>query len=401
MHIGLFSDSINIPPKEGINVHSYELLLKLSSMSGVKVTLFLCDRGWLSREVLEAQPFDTVLVNEEQFYDSSVISKIIKEYNVSITQTYMPYFGAKVLNKASLLAGVPSVAEVHDIERFVVPVYFEDFELEEALEFHENIQKQWIDNASLVRIMSNHDYDYIRRWTELELSKLFSMPVGTKPEINEESIQCSGSSAIFIGNISYPPNAKGAGIIVDELAPVDLSLKYKIAGRGSENFKANNVEGHGIVEDLAQILSTAAIGLSPIISGSGMKIKNLTYLKNGIPVLTTSLGAQGYPESESIIIEDDFSKWPEIIRNIIEDKTLRNLLSKEALKVFNEYFNIDLTTEKLLDVYEAAIKEYSPKNYIERFEPSGIDMCHVYWLRELREKGGQVAIKPTLVKGNK
>ena len=59
------------------------------------------------------------------------------------------------------------------------------------------------------------------------------------------------------------------------------------------------------------------------------------------------------------------------------------------------------TTEKLLDVYKAAIKEYNPKNYVERFEPSEIDMCHVYWLRELREQGGQVAIKPTLVKGSK
>lgn len=52
MRIAVFSDSINIPPKESINVHTYDLLLALSQHTDCTPTLVVCDRGWLDRSLL-------------------------------------------------------------------------------------------------------------------------------------------------------------------------------------------------------------------------------------------------------------------------------------------------------------------------------------------------------------
>ncbi len=53
MRIGVFSDSINIPPKEGINVHTYELINNISTKLDGEVLLIVADRGWLDKSVLK------------------------------------------------------------------------------------------------------------------------------------------------------------------------------------------------------------------------------------------------------------------------------------------------------------------------------------------------------------
>lgn len=61
MRVGIFSDSLNIPPKEGINVHTYGVAKSLACTPDTEVLLIVCDRGWLDLEILPNQPFDTLV----------------------------------------------------------------------------------------------------------------------------------------------------------------------------------------------------------------------------------------------------------------------------------------------------------------------------------------------------
>lgn len=198
--------------------------------------------------------------------------------------------------------------------------------------------------------------------------------------------------------MSYRPNLEGAEIIRDKVAGELAAGKLLFVGRGSEKFASENITALGMVDDIDDILKHTAIGLSPIITGSGMKIKNLTYLSNGIPCISTRFGAHSFPATEAIILEDDFSKWPAIIDQLLKDSVERARLSAIALEYFKQYFDIASNTDQLIERYQEAIDSF-PKNVrSDDLDKSGpIDMKHVYWLREVREHGGAKVSSPTYI----
>lgn len=386
MRIAIFSDSINIPPKEGINVHTYELLCELARRDSVKPILFVCDRGWLDHDMLKQLPFDTLLIPESQFYDESVIAELLELYDIDIAQSYMTYFSSEVLGVATKRANIPMVAEFHDLEESIVPLYFDRHEVAEATKTHMDFQRKAARYASLVRTVSSFDLDIIKRsWQDYTPEKFFWMPVSRSvPEQKQESDR---RTILYIGNMSYKPNLEGAEIIRDKVAGGLAAGGLIFVGRGSEKFASETITALGMVDDIDDILKHTAVGLSPIITGSGIKIKNLTYLSNGIPCISTHFGANSFPATEAIILEDDFSKWPAIIDRLLNDSVEHARLSAIALAYFKQYFDITSNTDQLIEKYQEAIDSF-PQN-VRSDDPKSdpIDMKHVYWLREVREHG--------------
>jgi hypothetical protein len=52
-----------------------------------------------------------------------------------------------------------------------------------------------------------------------------------------------------------------------------------------------------VVNDLATALSRVSFGVNPLLAGSGIKIKMIDYFSNGVPTITTSIGAEGFPRN--------------------------------------------------------------------------------------------------------
>lgn len=397
MRIAVFSDSINIPPKEGINVHTYGLLIELANRPDCDPVLIVCDRGWLSHDLLNEQPFETILVPEEYFYNVSYISRLLKSQRFDIAQSYMTYFSAEVLGPAAYTAEVPMVAEFHDLEESVVPLYFCKDELTEAISTHTQFQLRAAEYASLVRMISSYDLGIIQQhWDDYRHDKYFWMPVSQS--LTSVSSVTNPTGILYIGNMSYAPNAEGGEIIRDQLAGKLSGRGITFIGRGSQRFSTTGINALGPVDDISPYLVSTAVGLSPIVSGSGMKIKNLTYLSNGIPCISTTFGANSFPPSEAIILEDDISKWPAIIEKIIGDHGYRQRLSRIAREYFRNHFDIRSNTDDLLRRYRAAIEQYPIIRRTLRGPALDsvctLDLRHVYWLRELREVGNARVVEP-------
>ncbi|MBC7764508.1 glycosyltransferase, partial [Microbacteriaceae bacterium] len=216
MRIAVFSDSINIPPKEGVNVHTYDLLRTLAARSDCTPILVVCDRGWLEHDVLRTQTFDTILLPEKFFYDVNYIAKLVITHGFDIVQSYMTYFGSAVLGPAAYQANIPCVAELHDLEESVVSVYFSHDELADATRQHVAFQKQAAKYASVVRIMSEYDYSIIKEtWNDFNTQRYVCIPV-SRPTVKTDH-HISPSLITYIGNMSYTPNAQGAEIIKNKI----------------------------------------------------------------------------------------------------------------------------------------------------------------------------------------
>lgn len=403
MKIAVFSDSINIPPKEGINVHTYDLLVALAHRGDTAPTLVVCDRGWLNHDLLSDQTFDTILLPENLFYDRAFITEFLQRQNFDIVQSYMTYFGAVILGPAAYDVGVPVVAELHDLEASVVGVYFTDNELADAQQTHDSFQKTAADYASVVRIMSHYDASIIvETWPHYDENRYHWVPVAMN--VHSAETPAVPDRVTYLGNMNYAPNAQGATILRDHVA-LHLEKPVTFVGRGSEAYASTDIKALGMIDDISPVLSETALGLTPILQGSGMKIKNLSYLSYGIPVLTTTLGAQGYPETTAIIIEDDFARWPHIINQILSDNDTRRKLSEIAKEYFIRHFEINTVTERLVDLYRQAIDTYEVLHptlpVTDTVRVQAVDLQNVYWLRELREQGNKPVTHETHIKGRR
>lgn len=380
VRIGIFSDSINIPPKEGINVHTYSVACALAERPGVDVVLIVCDRGWLDLDILSEQPFDTLVVPSSEFYDHEKIIEIIKEQSLDVLQTYMVYFAAIVLGRASFSTKVPMCVEFHDLEKTIVPLYLTD---KHAIDFHDELQRQAGDLASLVRVMSVYDYEIIKKqWPEMKPVVRW-MPVNIKgpSSIKEQGSRFGG--VLFIGNTSYPPNAVAAEYIQKELAPHLAGVEISLVGRGTERYETDTITTYGIIDQISDVLQNHNIGLAPIFEGSGMKIKLLDYLSAGLPVVTTSVGAHGYPSSEAIIIEDDMTQWPTRIRALLANPSELARLSQSARGLFLGHFDLERTIDHLIEIYEQLT--YRAVKTPSAFTDRTINQSDIYWLSEMRE----------------
>jgi glycosyltransferase involved in cell wall biosynthesis len=89
---------------------------------------------------------------------------------------------------------------------------------------------------------------------------------------------------------------------------------------------------HGRVQDLSELASAALFAINPVRAGSGMKIKMLDYFAFGLPCITTSVGAAGFPSADESPIEicDDPVDFAAAVLQWGGDSQLRESLRENA-----------------------------------------------------------------------
>jgi len=137
--------------------------------------------------------------------------------------------------------------------------------------------------------------------TTLAIDPWMSLPV-CKPGSTREP-----GAMMFWGAMERPENADGARWAANELLPVIRQsvphAKLYIAGNRGE-LLAQEFAGRkdivvtGFVEDVGALMSRMEVALLPLRLGAGIKIKTLECMAAGLPVVTTSVGAEGVGGTE-------------------------------------------------------------------------------------------------------
>jgi glycosyltransferase involved in cell wall biosynthesis len=119
---------------------------------------------------------------------------------------------------------------------------------------------------------------------------------------NDPSRAMLGRRVLFIGSPDFPPNAFALEWLTRRLAPeltrLSANVEILLVGRGTEQFSddALGVRGLGFVhdDDVAKLLSECVCLVSPVIHGSGIKIKILEALAANCPVFATCESLRGF-----------------------------------------------------------------------------------------------------------
>ena len=146
---------------------------------------------------------------------------------------------------------------------------------------------------------------------------------------------------VFVGGYQHPPNVDAVQYFAGEIMPLLRKQLpgvrfYAVGSRPPPEIQALASEDiiiTGFVEDLTPLLDKMCVSVAPLRYGAGIKGKIGTAMAVGLPVVATSLAAEGMSltDSENILVADGSEAFADAITKIYRDEALWNRISQNGL----------------------------------------------------------------------
>lgn len=188
------------------------------------------------------------------------------------------------------------------------------------------------------------------------LAERFSvLPICVDPLSVDEMAPLSHDHQILhIGTMFWPPNVEGVLWFAHEIMPKVLTQlpasHLTIVGKNPPKRMRQlaepnsrlygQVEVTGYVTDVSEIVSRSRVFVVPLMAGGGMRVKILDAWRWGLPVVSTTLGAEGIAvkDGEDILLADsaeDFARA--VVRVLTEPGLAEHLRRGGRLSVETRY----------------------------------------------------------------
>jgi glycosyltransferase involved in cell wall biosynthesis len=167
---------------------------------------------------------------------------------------------------------------------------------------------------------------------------------------------------IFLGHLSMPHNADGLRSFLSKVWPLVLAARsdaqLRIVGRYPRPSlrdliaqHADNVTLEGFVPDLSEMFGRAAAMINPLRFGSGIKVKLIEALRGGVPIISTTIGADGVASGpdQGVLVADDDAELAELLLFVTD--TSRNVQLSAAAR---EHFTRRYSRNAVFACYDAA-----------------------------------------------
>jgi glycosyltransferase involved in cell wall biosynthesis len=174
------------------------------------------------------------------------------------------------------------------------------------------------------------------------------IPICTDPQIYNPVLPLPKSDRIlFLGGMHWPPNAEGLRwmaqnvlpIIREQIPDVELLAVGKDPPADLQNTGGLSLPGY--VEDVEPIWGGCRVFVVPLLSGGGMRVKILDAWAHGLPVVSTSIGAEGIKikAEGNILIADTPVDFAQAIVQILRDDDLAGQLGASGRKTVQDTYN--------------------------------------------------------------
>jgi O-antigen biosynthesis protein len=224
--------------------------------------------------------------------------------------------------------------------------------------------------ADMVITVTEHD-------KEILLRELPDLNVAVVPNIHKALPNPPGThrparfALLFVGGFTHRPNVDAVVFFCREILPLirlelpQVSVTIVGAQPPAEVIalaSASKVTVTGYVKDLSPYLSSASVSIAPLRYGSGMKGKITEAMAAGLPVVTTSIGAEGLDlqHRSNALIADTPRDFARAVIELCCNDELHRTLSENGLYHFKRRFDISIIEPSLAKII-SSLQHVKPK----------------------------------------
>ncbi|RGG76796.1 glycosyltransferase [Clostridium sp. AF17-2] len=197
---------------------------------------------------------------------------------------------------------------------------------------------------------------------ELHKNKACAVPIGVDVDYFSLRYKNSEEGKIaFLGALGVAHNEFAVRYFIKEILPLILfeypKAKFLVVGGGASEdllkLQSEYVIFTGRVEDVRDYLEECSVFVCPMTFGSGIKTKNLEAMAMGLPVVTTSIGAENINarNERDWIVADSSEKFAKAILEILVNENKRLSLSKNGSIFVREHFTWKVAKEKFAEIF--------------------------------------------------
>jgi polysaccharide biosynthesis protein PslH len=169
---------------------------------------------------------------------------------------------------------------------------------------------------------------------------------------------------LFIGSMSYRPNLEGVLFFIRSIFPKlrekISGIRFLAVGKGptEELFRAcagaPDIEVTGEVADVRTYIARSHVFVVPLNYGGGTRLKVLEAFASAIPVVSTTIGAEGIEceDGKDILLADTPEDFSEAVVRLLENQELRHTLISNARRLALEKYDWKTIGQSVVQWYQ-------------------------------------------------
>jgi hypothetical protein len=216
------------------------------------------------------------------------------------------------------------------------------------------IERTWLPRFSRVLTTSAHDASAALAIAPTANISVYpnALPCRPQPERADEEV------IAFSGNMEYHPNISAVQFFREQVWPLLRdrwpALVWRLVGKNPQAVRRwiegdPRIEATGEVEDAVVELARSRVVVVPLLTGSGTRFKILEAWMAGVPVVSTTIGAEGLPyrDGQHLLIADGASEFAATVTRVLENTELRQQLAQAGRQLFERNLTWEAAWKKL------------------------------------------------------
>ncbi len=207
--------------------------------------------------------------------------------------------------------------------------------------------------SDLTLIISTYEFELLRDFFGIDesllcylpfiMNRISSIEINNTPYADRKNFMC-------IGNFRHAPNWDMVLYLKQTIWPLISKKLPKVEMHVYGSYPSEKVTQlhnekerffiKGWVDDVHKVMGRAKVNLAPIRFGAGIKGKLTDAMKNGLPSVTTSIGAEGMHDGLpwSGLVEDDPVGFSNAVIELYIDKEKWYTSQKNGCQIINEIY---------------------------------------------------------------
>lgn len=171
----------------------------------------------------------------------------------------------------------------------------------------------------------------------------------------------------FIGNVTSLQNLDACLHFIEDVMPVlrpRFNVVFRVVGKILDVDAVHlrqypGVEVTGPVESVSRSVADAWIGVCPVRIGAGVQNKVLEYLALGLPVITSSLGLEGFSARSGVdlLVADSPDDYLEQVARLISDVEFGRVLARNGRQYVEEMHDWGRQLAPLVEALESGLQQ--------------------------------------------